>query len=128
MSVLAIGVQVFSYATVGPIIPASFFTPVPKVNSQVLVLKPRSKPLIEEEYLDNFFRIVKAGFSEKRKKIKTSLSHSLSMSRDNVESILSNIDIDSNARAETLSIQDWKKIELSIFYHDSKRSTEDISK
>jgi 16S rRNA (adenine1518-N6/adenine1519-N6)-dimethyltransferase len=110
MSILAISAQVFAEVSLGDIVPAQLFIPPPKVDSQVVILKTRQKPLISEHEQKAFFRIVKAGFSAKRKKLRSSLSGGLGLTKSEIESILQNTAIDSNLRAEDLSIRDWQAI------------------
>jgi 16S rRNA (adenine1518-N6/adenine1519-N6)-dimethyltransferase len=57
-----------------------------------------------------FFRVVKAGFSAKRKKLRSSLSGGLAMKKSDVETLLANTGVSPDARAEDLSIDDWKRL------------------
>ena len=54
-----------------------------------------------------FFRVVKAGFSERRKKLRSSLSGGLILPKDKVDELLAKSNINPNARAQELSIEDW---------------------
>lgn len=110
MSILAISAQVYAEASLGDIVPASFFTPPPKVDSQVVVLQTRPHPLVAPEDERAFFRVVKAGFSAKRKKLRSSLSGGLGISKQEVEVLLQKARIDSDNRAEDLTIDEWKRI------------------
>ncbi|NTW61449.1 ribosomal RNA small subunit methyltransferase A, partial [Candidatus Saccharibacteria bacterium] len=74
MSLLAISAQIFADVSLGDIVPADLFTPPPKVDSQVVVLKTRPKSLLGDVKEEDFFRIVKAGFSAPRKKLRSSLA------------------------------------------------------
>ena len=107
MSILAISAQAFAEVTLGDLVPAIFFTPPPKVDSQVVVLKLRSKSLISEVDEKDFFRIVKAGFSAKRKKLRSSLSGGLGIEKSDAEMFLNKAGISPDARAESLSIDQW---------------------
>ncbi|MCA9334808.1 ribosomal RNA small subunit methyltransferase A, partial [Candidatus Saccharibacteria bacterium] len=107
---LAISAQVYAEASLGDIVPASFFTPPPKVDSQVVVLQTRPHPLVAPEDERAFFRVVKAGFSAKRKKLRSSLSGGLGISKQEVEVLLQKARIDSDNRAEDLTIDEWKRI------------------
>lgn len=109
MSILAISAQVFAEVSLGELVPAEYFTPPPKVDSQVVILKTRSKALIGDNE-QAFFHVVKAGFSAKRKKLRSSLSGGLGISKPEAETVLKNAGLDPNARAESLSIQDWLKL------------------
>ena len=110
MSVLSVSVQIFVEAELDIEVPRQFFTPPPKVDSQVVVLRTRNNPLITPEDQRDFFRIVKAGFSAKRKKLRSSLSGGLGIDKGMAEELLKNAGISPDARAEDLSIDDWKRL------------------
>jgi 16S rRNA (adenine1518-N6/adenine1519-N6)-dimethyltransferase len=67
-------------------------------------------PLIKEELLDSFFKLVKAGFSQKRKTLRNSLSSGLHISPAGAAELLTRVNIDPQRRAETLSIQEWERL------------------
>ena len=110
MSILSVSVQVFAEAELDIEVPRQFFTPPPKVDSQVVVLRTRNNPLITPEDQRDFFRIVKAGFSAKRKKLRSSLSGGLGIDKSMAEELLKNAGISPDARAEDLAIEDWKRL------------------
>ena len=110
MSILSVSVQIFAEAELDIEVPRQFFTPPPKVDSQVVVLRTRNNPLITPEDQRDFFRIVKAGFSAKRKKLRSSLSGGLGIDKSVAEELLKNAGISPDARAEDLAIEDWKKL------------------
>ena len=110
MSVLSVSVQIFAEAELDIEVPRQFFTPPPKVDSQVVVLRTRNNPLITPEDQRDFFRIVKAGFSAKRKKLRSSLSGGLRIDKIVAEELLKNAGISPDARAEDLAIEDWKRL------------------
>jgi 16S rRNA (adenine1518-N6/adenine1519-N6)-dimethyltransferase len=110
MSILAISAQVFAEVTMGDIVPAKFFIPPPKVDSQVVILKTRPEPLVKPEDEKAFFRMVKAGFSSKRKMLRSSLSGGLGISKTEVEEMLAKVDISPDVRAEDLTIGDWLRL------------------
>jgi 16S rRNA (adenine1518-N6/adenine1519-N6)-dimethyltransferase len=110
MSILAISVQIFAETELGDVVPAELFTPPPKVDSQVVILRTRSQPLVTSDEQPVFFRVVKAGFSAKRKKLRSSLSGGLGVSKEQVEALLKKCDISADLRAEDLSIEDWRQI------------------
>lgn len=109
MSVLSVSVQFFATASLGQVVDASKFTPPPKVDSQVLILSHHG-PLFKDVDIKQFFRLVKAGFSERRKKLRSSLSGGLRISKDQVESLLTRAGISPDARAQELSLDDWYAI------------------
>ncbi len=110
MSILAISAQVYAEASLGDIVPATLFTPPPKVDSQVVILKTRKTPLVKPEDEKAFFRVVKAGFSAKRKKLRSSLAGGLAISKQEAEELLQKAEISPDARAEDLSIDHWLRL------------------
>lgn len=118
MSVLAVATQIFAEAELDIEVPRQFFTPPPKVDSQVVVLRTRDQPLVTKDNEKLFFRLVKAGFSAKRKKLRSSLSAGLAISKPEAEQLLRKSDINPEKRAEDLSIDQWKKIMTNITKHN----------
>lgn len=107
MSILAVAAQVYAEASLDVEVPREFFTPPPKVDSQVVVLNTRSTPLVSPGDEAAFFRVVKAGFSAKRKKLRSSLAGGLAISKPEAEAMLVAAGISPDSRAEDLSIDDW---------------------
>lgn len=104
-SVLSLTTQNLAEVELGPVVGAEEFTPPPKVDSQVIILRPRAQSLISEEVVD----LIKRGFSSPRKK----LSHNLAGFRGHSKAdwqiaLASGPGID--ARAEDLSFIDWQKL------------------
>ena len=110
MSILAVSAQIFAEASLVVLVPKKYFTPPPKVDSQVVILKIRDTPLVPEEDERALFRVVKAGFSAKRKKLRSSISAGLAISKPAAEELLRHANIDPDSRAEDLSIDDWLRL------------------
>ncbi len=110
LSLLALSVQVYGKPAIAAIIPAAAFHPAPKVDSAVLRIDIYDQPLIPTELLRTFFKLTKAGFSQKRKTLRNSLSSGLHIPTVESGSLLASAGIDSERRAETLSIEEWKKL------------------
>ena len=110
MSILAVSAQIFAEATLGVTVPREFFTPPPKVDSQVIILRTRPEPLVSPEDERALLRMVKAGFASKRKKLRSSISAGLAVSKPAAEELLRHANIDPNARAEDLSLEDWRRL------------------
>jgi 16S rRNA (adenine1518-N6/adenine1519-N6)-dimethyltransferase len=110
MSLLALSVQIYGEPRIAAAIPANAFFPAPKVDSAVLVVDIFPAPRIQEELLDTFFRLIKAGFSQKRKTLRNSLSSGLRISPPAAADLLTRADIDPQRRAETLSIEEWEQL------------------
>ncbi|MBN2048118.1 MAG: ribosomal RNA small subunit methyltransferase A [Anaerolineaceae bacterium] len=110
MSLLALSVQVYGRASKAVKIPAGAFYPPPKVDSATLRVDLYPEPLIPAEWIDSFFRLAKAGFSQKRKNLRNSLSGGLAISKEAAEALLSRAEIDPMRRAETLSLPEWRRL------------------
>lgn len=109
MSLLSVTAQFYWKASLGRIVEAELFDPVPKVDSQILILSKRLNPLFEVD-TRKFFRVVKAGFSQRRKTILNSLSAGLQLSKDEVKSICDKAGIDSARRSQSLSLDEWHEL------------------
>lgn len=110
MSILGVSAQLFAEVSLGSIVPAKYFTPPPKVDSQVVILKTRHTPFLADIDEKDFFRVVKAGFSAKRKKLRSSLAGGLRLDKSDVETLLQKAGIDLGARAEELDLEQWAKL------------------
>jgi len=108
LSLLALSVQVYGKPVIAAHIPAESFHPAPKVDSAILRIDIYNEPLIPNELLNIFFKLIKAGFSQKRKTLRNSLSSGLHISTTESESLLTSTGVDFMRRAETLSIEEWK--------------------
>lgn len=114
MSILAVSAQIFHEVSLGPIVGAEWFTPPPKVDSQVVVMDRRATPLIAEQDQKAFFRLVKAGFSERRKKLRSSLSGGLGLDKAVIDELLVRAELSPEARAQELSISDWQRLAATL--------------
>jgi 16S rRNA (adenine1518-N6/adenine1519-N6)-dimethyltransferase len=114
MSILSVSAQTYFETSLGQVVKANLFTPPPKVDSQILVLKRRTQPLVDEQDTKQFFRIVKAGFSERRKKLRSSLSGGLSITKTEAEALLNRAGISPDLRAQNLSLEDWLNLTSQI--------------
>jgi 16S rRNA (adenine1518-N6/adenine1519-N6)-dimethyltransferase len=68
------------------------------------------QPLIPVSHLDRFFHLAKAGFSQKRKTLRNSLSAGLRISGAEAARLLESAGIDPMRRAETLSLPEWERL------------------
>jgi 16S rRNA (adenine1518-N6/adenine1519-N6)-dimethyltransferase len=107
MSILSVAVQFYAQASLGKLVPAALFTPQPKVDSQILQLTYRDIPRCEGAEAKLFFRIVKAGFSQRRKTLLNSLSGGLQLSRDETTRLLEQAGIAPTTRAQNLNLDEW---------------------
>lgn len=107
MSILSVSVQFYCQVALGTLVPARLFTPPPKVDSQILQLTYRPEPLFPGINTKRFFRIVKAGFAQRRKTLLNALSAGLHLDRDKTTAALQTAGIAPTTRAQNLSLQDW---------------------
>jgi 16S rRNA (adenine1518-N6/adenine1519-N6)-dimethyltransferase len=110
LSLLAVSVQVYGRASIQMHIPAQAFYPVPKVDSAVVQIAVNQSSSIDPNHLNDFFRIVRAGFSQKRKTLRNALAGGLHLSTLQTEILLARAGIESQRRAETLSLAEWEKL------------------
>lgn len=110
MSLLALSIQVYGRPDIAATIPAEAFYPAPKVDSAVIRVDIYPAPVIPQDLLDRFFRLAKAGFSQKRKTLRNSLSAGLAISTGAAAQMLKQAGIDPQRRAETLSLDEWGKL------------------
>lgn len=106
-SLLSISVQVYGNPKIITQIPAGSFYPSPKVDSAVVCIDLFPEPRFEKEILKPFFTLAKAGFSQKRKNIKNSLSGGMRWDPFFTMKILEMAEIDPKRRAETLTLDEW---------------------
>ena len=110
MNLLALGVQVYGKPEVKFHIPAAAFHPVPEVDSAVLRIELFPDPAVPISRLGEFFVLAKAGFSQKRKTLRNSLSGGMKMPTSLVERLLKEAEIDPQRRAETITIPEWARL------------------
>jgi 16S rRNA (adenine1518-N6/adenine1519-N6)-dimethyltransferase len=113
MSILAASVQYYADAKLLFYVDKKSFYPVPEVDSAVIRVTHNVKHTTPEER-KKFFRIVRAGFSAKRKKLINNLSSSFQIDKNEVEEKLKKAGISPTARAQELSVENWKKISSSF--------------
>ena len=110
MSLLAISVQYYGRVRQVARIKAGSFYPRPEVDSAVVRIDlHRELPLtgLDER---RFFRVVRAGFGQRRKQLRNSLRAGLGIPAEVVEGALEEAGIDPRRRAETLSLEEWGQL------------------
>jgi len=110
MSLLSVRTQFYSKPTIVSYVPATSFHPSPKVDSVILRLDIYSKPPIEVSDIAGFFDVVMHGFQSPRKQLRNSLAQSLEMPSSQVALLLGKAGIEAKRRAETLSLEEWRKL------------------
>jgi len=114
MSVLSVAVQYYAKPEIVFHVPAEAFEPAPKVDS--IFLRITSKAENRKETMDNqkdtevFFRLVKMGFSARRKTLANNLAAGLQCPRQEIEEILCKAELSPKARAQDLSVGEWENL------------------
>jgi 16S rRNA (adenine1518-N6/adenine1519-N6)-dimethyltransferase len=114
LSLLAVSVRFYAEPRIVHRVPAGAFRPPPKVDSAVLRLDVFSEPAIEDVSPAAFFRVARAGFGQKRKQLANSLSAGLALPKRIVQGALEAAEIDPARRAETLNLDDWRRLSLAL--------------
>lgn len=113
-SLLALSVQVYGHPRIVAKIPAGAFYPAPKVDSSIVRVDIYDDPLIQRKKLDSFFKLTKAGFSQKRKTLRNSLAGGMGWGKEKAKEVLLKADIDPQRRAQTLTIEEWGRLVDSL--------------
>ncbi len=127
MSILAVSVQFYAKPEIIDYVPREKFWPVPGVDSAIIKIKMPPVPeqnsvrdraevasVAEVKDVKLFFRIVKAGFSKRRKQLKNSLAGGLQINQKQVMELLKKSKIDPIRRAETLTMEEWIKLYKNV--------------
>ncbi|MAJ97485.1 MAG: ribosomal RNA small subunit methyltransferase A [Parcubacteria group bacterium] len=111
-SILSISVKVFGAPRYVGTVAARYFNPAPKVDSAIVHIDTISKQFFENVSEEHFFKVVKNGFSNKRKKLANNLAPF--GSREKILSVLHDLGFDENARAEEIHVDQWKELALLL--------------
>jgi 16S rRNA (adenine1518-N6/adenine1519-N6)-dimethyltransferase len=93
-------------------IPAGSFFPPPDVDSACVKLELRREPILSAKQIPDFYRIVKRAFSERRKVMLKLLKND--WPGDQLESVLLELKIPLQARAETVSLEEFVRLTLAL--------------
>lgn len=107
MSLLAVSVQFYGAVEIVGELKAGTFWPRPDVDSAIVRVDVRPEPLVADE--EAFFRLVRAGFSQKRKQLQKNL-RGLGYGKREIRQLMETAGIDPKRRAETLSLAEWKNL------------------
>jgi 16S rRNA (adenine1518-N6/adenine1519-N6)-dimethyltransferase len=107
MSILSVSVQFYGKPQIVAKLNPSVFWPRPDVESAVVRIDTYPQPPVAVTNEQTFFRVVRAGFGQKRKQIKNSLGAGLHLSSEAAGAILDVAGIDPRRRAETFTLEEW---------------------
>ena len=114
MNLLSVAVQLFGTPRIMFKIGPGAFVPAPKVDSAVIKIDVFDELPLNDSELRAFFRLVKAGFKQKRKQLANAISAALAISKDAAEQALTSAGIDPTRRAQTLSLDEWVRLHRTI--------------
>jgi len=110
MSLLAVSVQLYGEPRIVARVPAGAFYPRPKVDSAVVRIQFYPDLPLSGGEIAHFFRVVRAGFGQRRKQIHNALAAGLALPDAVVREALEQVGIDPRRRAETLEIGEWVRL------------------
>lgn len=125
MSLLSVSAQFYWEVSLGQVVKAELFTPPPKVDSQILIMRHRPQPLFADIDTKQLFRIVKAGFSGRRKTLLNSLSAGLQLEKPQTRDMLEKAGVVPTLRAQNLSLEGWHDIYQAYLHPDSQTNISD---
>ncbi len=97
-------------------VPKTCFRPVPDIDSTIVRFRCRRNTAVEGEEKEFLFRVIRAGFGERRKMLKNALARSteLGVSRDGIDDALRAADIRGDRRAETLDLDEFLRLSRAL--------------
>ncbi|MFN8424206.1 MAG: rRNA adenine dimethyltransferase family protein [Anaerolineae bacterium] len=107
MSILAVAIQLHAAVQRVAIVPPGAFHPPPKVSSAVLRLDLHAAPPVPVDDVRAFFKVVRAGFGQKRKQLKNSVAAGLHVPDEQAVAALVRAGVDPSRRAQTLTLAEW---------------------
>lgn len=114
MSLLAVSVQFYGQLRICMRLKRGVFFPAPDVESAVVRIDTHADPPVPVTDVAGFFRVVRAGFAQRRKQLRNTLSTTLKIPAAGVETALNAVHVDPKRRAETLSLEEWGRIANSL--------------
>jgi 16S rRNA (adenine1518-N6/adenine1519-N6)-dimethyltransferase len=109
-SLATVAVQVFAEARIAFTIPAAAFTPVPRVDSALVLLDVREQPAVDVDDLRAFFRFVESVFQGRRKQLGGTLGRITAVGSTQAGARIRDAGIDPERRPQTLSLGEWAAI------------------
>ena len=110
MTVLSVSVQYYGEPQIITRLKPAVFYPRPNIDSAVLRIDTYDTPAVDVPSDRDFFRVVRAGFSQKRKQLRNSLSGGLGIKSSAAGNYLEAAGIEASRRAETLTLEEWAEL------------------
>ena len=106
---LSVAVQYYTEPDIVLDVPPKSFLPAPAVTSSVIRCVLRAKPPVDVIDEKLFFRVVKAGFAQRRKTFANTMK-TTGLSKDRIEELLAKANIDGQRRGETFTLQEFADV------------------
>ena len=113
MTILSVATQFYSVPRIAFHVPPTVFIPPPNVESAVAILEVRPEPPLLGTDRDLFFKIVNAGFRQKRSRSRIRSPPNSNCRKRLVSAWLTNAGIDPMRRAQTLTVDEWIGVTLA---------------
>jgi 16S rRNA (adenine1518-N6/adenine1519-N6)-dimethyltransferase len=108
MSYLSVFAQNVADAEIVARVPGEAFEPAPSVDSAVLRLRRRPAAVVPPgPRRDPFYRLVQAGFRQRRKQLHNALGRELHIDRDTLNAAFAACGLEPEQRAQTLEVAQW---------------------
>ncbi|HDR7634805.1 MULTISPECIES: 16S rRNA (adenine(1518)-N(6)/adenine(1519)-N(6))-dimethyltransferase RsmA [Bacillus] len=117
---LSIAIQYYTEVETVMTVPRTVFVPQPNVDSAIIRLLKRPKPVVEVTNETFFFEVVRASFAQRRKTLMNNLSNNLNgfpKDKELLDRILTEVGIDPKRRGETLSIEEFATLSNALILH-----------
>lgn len=106
---LSVAVQYYTKPDIVLDVPPKSFLPAPAVTSSVICCVLRDQPPVDVVDEKLFFRVVKAGFAQRRKTFANTMK-TTGLSKDRIEELLAKANIDGQRRGETFTLQEFADV------------------
>ena len=118
MSYLSVFVQFHAAVRIAFNVSRDAFEPAPEVESAVVEIVPLDpmgeNPRLSHSDEDGLWRVVQAGFRERRKKLHNVLARQLPLTGAQAQAALDATGIDGNRRPQTLSVDEWMALRIAF--------------
>ena len=116
LSLLGVSVQFYGKPQIVTRLSPAIFWPRPDVTSALVRIDTYGdQHAVQVPDEATFFRVVRAGFSQKRKQIRNALASGLSLGREETDRLLATAGLDPQRRAETLSLDEWAALTGAVW-------------
>lgn len=110
MSLLALSVQIYGQPSIEALLTAEAFLPSPEVDSAVLKIELNPTDRFQPQEVEAIFELARAGFGQRRKQLRNALASGLGQAKSEVENWLKAAGLDSKARAQELTLEQWRSL------------------